>query len=78
MEDKVGGGDGHQTIVAVEMQYNGDSGYIDTGRWIPRQRRHEFQNQFCACSAHPGGKCESGSLFNTKMPVELRVRDLVR
>ena len=32
----------------------------------------EFQNQFCACSAQPGKKCESGSLFDTKMPALLR------
>ena len=34
----------------------------------------EFQNQFCACSAQPGQKCEPGSLFNTEMPASLRVK----
>ena len=33
----------------------------------------EFQNQSCACSAQSGQKCESGSLFNTKIPVALRM-----
>ena len=33
----------------------------------------EFQNQFCACLAQPGKKCESGSIFNIKMPVSLQV-----
>ena len=37
----------------------------------------EFQNQFCACSAQPVQKCESGSLFNTKIPAALRVRDYI-
>ena len=34
----------------------------------------EFQNNFYACSAQPGKKRESGSLFNTKMPESLLVR----
>ena len=37
----------------------------------------KFQNQFCACSAQPGQKCESGLMFNTKMPAVLRVRDYI-
>ena len=37
----------------------------------------EFQNQFCACSAQPGQKCEPGLMFNTKMPALLQVRDCV-
>ena len=32
-----------------------------------------FQNQFCACSAQPGPKIESGFLFNTNMPEPLWV-----
>ena len=37
----------------------------------------EFKNQFCACSAQPEKKCESGSLFNTKMPAALQVREYI-
>ena len=37
----------------------------------------KFQNQFCACSAHPGETIESGSLFNTKMPAALRFVDYI-
>ena len=37
----------------------------------------EFQNQLCACSAQPLQKCESSSMFNTKMPEALRVRDYI-
>ena len=38
---------------------------------------NEFKNQFCACSAQPGQKCEAGLLFNTKMPAVLRVVDCI-
>ena len=34
-------------------------------------------NQFCACSAQPGQKCESGSLFSTKMPAALLAGDCI-
>ena len=37
----------------------------------------KYQNQFCTCSAHTGHKCELGSLFDTNMPVLLRVGDWV-
>ena len=33
----------------------------------------KFQNQFYACSAQPGQKCESGLLFGTNMPASLWV-----
>ena len=39
MVDKVVGGDGQRTIVAVEMQDNRDSGNRDTRRWIQRRGR---------------------------------------
>ena len=34
----------------------------------------KFQNQFCACSAQPGKKRESGLLFNIKMPAFFQFR----
>ena len=37
----------------------------------------KFQNKFCACSAQPVKKYESGSLFNTKMPAVLCVGDCI-
>ena len=43
--DKVRGGDGRQTIVAVEMRDNGDIEDGDAGKWIWRQRRrHGMSN----------------------------------
>ena len=33
----------------------------------------KFQNHFCACSAQPGQKFTSGSLFNTNMPAPLQI-----
>ena len=35
----------------------------------------EFKNYFCACSAHTGQKCELVSLFNTKIPAPLQIKD---
>ena len=37
----------------------------------------KFKNQFCARSAHPGQKYESGLLFNTNIPGEFRAGEWV-
>ena len=37
----------------------------------------EFQNKFCACSAHLGQKYESRFIFNPKIPASLWARDCV-
>ena len=53
--------------------HNNFAGFACWGYLIPS----ELQNQLFACSAQPGQKCESGLMFNTKMPAPLHIRDCV-
>ena len=46
-------------------------GFACQGGFILRK----FKNQFCACSSQLGKKCESGSLLNTNIHIELWVLD---
>ena len=52
------------------LRYN-FSGFACLGDFI----FSDFQNQFFACSAQPGQKCELGLLFNTIMNAVLQVGD---